>query len=65
VESPLLSVQTYLLVLQVAISVDICKDSRVIDRNECHLYEVQKGVVISELCKVLPIVDECIVSYSI
>jgi hypothetical protein len=50
-------VQAPLFILKVAITVHICKYSRVIDRYQGHLYDVGKRVVVSELCKVLAIVN--------
>jgi hypothetical protein len=56
-ESLLFSIQDHLLVLQMMVSINIHEDSQVIDRDECHLYEVREGIVVVELCEVLPVVD--------
>jgi hypothetical protein len=56
-------IQTHLLIFQVAVPIDICEVSWVIDRNECHLYEVGKGIVIPELYEVLPVMDQHVVFY--
>jgi hypothetical protein len=39
-EPSLLSIQNHLFVLQVMVSVNVHEDSRVVDRDECHLYKV-------------------------
>jgi hypothetical protein len=46
-----------LFVLKVMIAIDICKDSWVIDRDECHLDDMGEGIVIPELCEVLSSMD--------
>jgi hypothetical protein len=56
-ESSFFFVQDHLFILQMPVSVNICKHSRVIDRDERHLYEVRDWVVVTELCEVLSIID--------
>jgi hypothetical protein len=46
------------------VAIHVCEYSWVVDGNEGHLDEMGKGVIIAELCEVLAIVDESIMSYS-
>jgi hypothetical protein len=48
----------------VSVPVDVREHPRVIDRDECHLYKVGEGVVVTELHQILLVIDHSIVSYS-
>jgi hypothetical protein len=49
----------------VPVPIHVCEYSWVIDGNEGHLNKVREWVIITELRKVLAVVDKPIVSYSI
>jgi hypothetical protein len=47
----------------VPITIHICEYSWVIDGDEGHLDEVRERVIVAELCEVLAVVDESVMSY--
>jgi hypothetical protein len=53
-----------LFILQVPVTVHVCEYSWVIDRDESHLDKMREWVIIVELCEILAVIDESVVSYS-
>jgi hypothetical protein len=47
------------------VTVHVCEDSWVIDRDEGHLNKMGEGVIVAELREVLAVIDKSIMSYSI
>jgi hypothetical protein len=56
-KATLLGVQNPLLALKVTVMIHVCKDSRVVDGNKCHLDDVGERVIVSELCEILSSMD--------
>jgi hypothetical protein len=49
----------------VSVTIHVCEYSWVIDRDESHLDKVREWIVITELCEVLAVIHESVVSDSI